>query len=99
VNALTVESLPEAFRAARAAAIAAAPLAVPAHNKCRYCGGHWIRHERSTLDGHATCIVDAEFRAAVCDLWWNTPALTRDAIAAACGVSTRTVWVWTRRTA
>jgi hypothetical protein len=92
---MTLDELPEAYRAARAAAIASAPLAEPQRNTCRYCGRHWIRHISSINDGHARCIVTAEFLAAVGALWWSTPGLTRDAIAAACGVTKSTVWRWT----
>lgn len=95
---LTIEDLPAAYRAAREAASASARYtpgdAPPA--TCRYCGGaRWCGSD--TRDGHARCIVTAEFRASVARLWWSTPTLTRESIAAVCSVPVHTVKSWTDR--
>lgn len=93
---LTIEDLPAAYRAAREAASASARYtpgdAPPA--TCRYCGGaRWW----DTRDGHARCVVTAEFQSSLAKLWWSTPTLTLKAIAAACGVPVHTVKSWTDR--
>lgn len=94
---LTLENIQAAFLEARiAAAMTAKYVAAAAPPKmCRYCGRYWGRVQASQNDGHAKCIVTPAFQLAVAELWWHAPGVTRDQIAAACGVKVRTVWAWT----
>lgn len=95
---LTVESARQAFLAASEAAARAArfaPGAAPPWT-CRFCGRHWAFWNLSNgkSEGHAVCLVTEEFRVAVRDLWFASPALNMDRLARAIGVTPRIVNAW-----
>lgn len=62
---------------------------------CRYCGKHWRRWTGSKLDGHAACVVTADFKQELADLLLSSPAVTYRAIADALGVTPSVVRSWT----
>jgi hypothetical protein len=66
---MTLADLRAAFDADRATLQLAAsdPNLIPP-NTCRYCGLAWWHWAGSKLDGHAQCVVSAEFKRAVLEL-------------------------------
>lgn len=64
-------------------------------NTCRYCGRYWRRWLGSTLDGHAACVVTADFKQRLAALLRSSPRMTYAVIAGAIGVSPSVVRSWT----
>lgn len=64
-------------------------------NACRYCGRHWRRWCGSKLDGHAACVVTADFKLRLVDLLRSSPKVTYAAIAVVLGVTPAVVRSWT----
>lgn len=93
---LTLAELPSAYAAARAAAVATARPVATGPGLCRYCGLRWRPLRNSRLEGHALCVVTAEFRSALDDLWRRSPQLSRQSLADVLGVSASTVKAWTK---
>lgn len=97
---MTLAELPQLYAAARVTAASAPTVRSAQPGVCRYCGSFWRpwpATQHQTLDGHAKCVVTAEFRAELTRAWWADPALTIRAIARACDVSVSTVACWLGR--
>lgn len=85
-------ALAREFERARAVRNAAARDRGP--GVCRYCGQPRCAKLRSTLDGHARCIVTVEFMRLVREVLESDATVTYDAIAESCGVTQTTVRRW-----
>lgn len=97
---MTLASLPALYAAARVTAASAPTVREPQPNVCRFCGKFWrpwAATKHATLDGHAKCVVTAQFREQLAAAWWADPTLTIEAIARACDVSVSTVSAWLGR--
>ena len=94
---ITLETLPDAYRAARTVTDRLAKYTVEAcpPDTCRYCGGHRRAWRGTALDGHALCVVTERFMRQVSELYWQTPGLTRMQLARCLGVSQSTIVSWT----
>jgi len=64
-------------------------------NTCRYCGRHWRKWTGSKLDGHAACVVTADFKQQLAEMMRSCPDVTFLAVARALGVSPAVVQSWT----
>jgi hypothetical protein len=93
-----VQALRDEFCAARRSASQRAcwdandPGAPP--DTCRYCGKFWRHWSGSQLDGHATCVVDDDFKQHVMRILRSSPLVTFSAVAAAMGVTISVVRAW-----
>lgn len=95
---MTLDDLPAAYQDARVSAVTHARYTSEScpSSTCRYCGRFWQKWPLNTTnEGHARCTVTPGFIAALGELWWRSPVLTRDAIAKACGVTVGVVHAWT----
>jgi hypothetical protein len=96
---MTIHDLPTAFSAARAEANERArhSSADCPRRICRYCGKHWQRWPGSRLDGHAVCLVGAEFKLELRKLYHHDPLVTIGILASACEVTKPVVSAWLGR--
>jgi hypothetical protein len=94
---VTLDELPAASAADRAARAAAVTIDKPGSRRCRYCGGSWQRNAGSRLDGHAACIVSEAFKAEVAALYRRDPLVTLGTLASACGVPRSVITEWIGR--